>query len=296
VYPGDSVIDTTYGLSAGGVPGTNNSPAGANITIGGNLEGTSGGGSKNIEFIAGTAGDVTIVGNAGGLQRLGIVLVTNANDVTVNNVTANRFLQRTGTGTTTTNGTIDTNGSETFSVTDFQPDNVAATGGTLSRTFGVNLVTTQIVINSEIITSSGGVHLSATDGTNVGVVTLNNNGRIRSDLDVILQGEASIGIVINALGTARFGAPGSGDVLTGTQRDFVTTSGAANRIPQQYQPCSNTQLPRRQVYRLHLRRLGGSFPCNFHNRSNSFRWHSRCQLQRPRSDFRYFKHQLPWSG
>ncbi|MFM7037774.1 MAG: beta strand repeat-containing protein [Planctomycetaceae bacterium] len=221
VYPGNSVIDTTLGLS-----GTNSSPAGANITIGGNLEGTSGVGSKNIEFIAGTAGDVRIVGNAGGLQRLGIVLVTNANDVTVNNVTADRFLQRTGTGTTTTNGTIDTNGSETFSVTNFQPDNVAATGGTLNRTFGVNIVTTQIVINSEVITASGGVHLSATDGTNVGVVTLNNNGRIRSDLDVILQGEATIGIVINALGTARFGAPGSGDELTGTQRDFVTTSGA----------------------------------------------------------------------
>jgi len=221
VYPGNSVIDTTFGAS-----GTNSSPAGANITIGGNLEGTIGVGSKNIEFIAGTAGDVTIVGNAGGLQRLGIVLVTNANDVTVNNVTADRFLQRTGTGTTTTNGTIDTNGNETFSVTGFQPDDVAAAGGTLNLTFGVNIVTTQIVINSEVITASGGVHLSATDGTNVGVVTLNNNGRIRSDLDVILQGEASIGIVINALGTARFGAPGSGDVLTGTQRDFVTTSGA----------------------------------------------------------------------
>jgi hypothetical protein len=238
VYPGTSLIDTTFGAS--GLSGAN--PAGADITIGGNLEGTSDAGSKSVEFRAGTAGDVTILGDAGAAARLGTLLVTSANDVTVNNVTAQLFLQTTGTGTTTTNGTIDTNAGTTVETDNFAPANVVTGTGTRPVTLGVNLLTTHIVINGLITTTGGGVQLRAMVGAatsgppavpvGVGVVTLNNNGRIVSDLDVILEGGASTGItpttgiVINALGTAVFGAPGSGDVLTGTQRDFVTTSDA----------------------------------------------------------------------
>jgi hypothetical protein len=244
VYPGDSILDTTYGPNGSNVPTAGLNPAGADITIGGFLQGTSTGGSKNVEFRAGTGGDVTIVRDAGTSQRLGTVLVTSANDVTVNSVVAQLFLQTTGTGTTTTNGIIDTSTGTTVATTNFAPGNVLAGTGSRDVSLGVNLLTTQIVINSLITSASGGVQLRAMVGAvtaapegappviGVGVVTLNNNGRIESDLDVILEGGASTGnlpatgIRINALGTWQFGAPGSGDLLTGTQRNFVTTSDA----------------------------------------------------------------------
>ncbi|MFM7058194.1 MAG: hypothetical protein ACKO2P_14845 [Planctomycetota bacterium] len=227
VYSGTSIIDTTFG---GG--GSGSFTNGANITIGGHIEGVSGSGGENLTFIAGLAGDVTVGGNAGSINRLGIFLVTSANDVTVNNVRAQRFDQTTGTGTTTTNGTINTNTGLAVNTDNFAPENVATGTGTRSVTLGVNILTTHIVINGLITTTNGGVQLLAKVGgltadPAVGVVTLNNNGRIDSDLDVILEGDdTTTGIRINALGSFAFGAPGSGDVITGTQRDFVTTSDA----------------------------------------------------------------------
>jgi len=58
-------------------------------------------------------------------------------------------------------------------------------------------------------------------------VTLNNNGEINSDLDVILEGNATSGpaIVVNAFATGRLGAPGE-DAIVGTRRRFLTTSAA----------------------------------------------------------------------
>ncbi|MEY3459281.1 MAG: hypothetical protein RL215_2438, partial [Planctomycetota bacterium] len=237
VYDGTSVIDTTFGPL--GTSGEN--PDGANILIGGDLEGVSGAGGENITFIAGNDGDVTVAGTAGGLpagsERLGIVTVQSANDVTLNRVTAQRLIQTWGTGTTTLNGVIDTNTGASFSIVNYFASSPTATpSGTRTVSLGVNLTSTHIVLNNNIQTSGGGVLLLASIGgadvgsspiPNIGVVTLNNNGRISSDLDVILQGnDSAVGIQVNAFGTWQYSAVPGTDVMTGTQRDFVTTTNA----------------------------------------------------------------------
>lgn len=153
--------------------------------------------------------------------------------MTLNNVTAQLFLQTTGTGTTTLNGVVDTNTGTPTDVIDYEPGSVTGPVAVTLRSenLGVDLLTTQIVVNDLINTTLGGVQLRATIGAGVGTVTLNNNGRINSDLGVILEGNASVGVQVNALGSFYFLDPPNSDMtFGGTQRQFITTSDASVEI------------------------------------------------------------------
>jgi hypothetical protein len=141
-----------------------------------------------------------------------------------------------GTGTTRLRGVIDTDSTScTHPGLSTDVGDIAA--GTADPTLpgslaarnvdlGVNITTVTVFVDSNVNTVAGGVRLRATSGSG-GVVTLNNNGIIVSDLDVILEGNATSGpaIVVNAFATARMGGPGE-DVLVGTRRRFLTTSDA----------------------------------------------------------------------
>ncbi|MFN5199559.1 MAG: beta strand repeat-containing protein, partial [Planctomyces sp.] len=104
----DSVIDTT---AAGAFP------IGDHITFGGVIEGKTAGGGENLAMDAGTTGDITLLGNAGNARRIGTLLIRNAVNVTLRDVTAQTLLQTTGTGTTTFNGTVNTTSATGVDVT-----------------------------------------------------------------------------------------------------------------------------------------------------------------------------------
>ncbi|MEI7702898.1 MAG: hypothetical protein WCK86_24090, partial [Planctomycetia bacterium] len=198
VYRADSVIDTTNN----GVV-----PAGALITFLGVLDGMTGTGSENLRLDAGTAGDILFVTDVGSMTRLGTLQITNAHDVTIENIAAEAFLQDTGTGTTTLNQTVNTNTAS-----------------------GVNLLTLNLVIHSSITTTgSGVVDLSATSGgsspTN-GLITLNNNAIIVATGNVTLTGSRSTGdaIIVKAVGAFDV----NGNTITGETRQFITTTTGAS--------------------------------------------------------------------
>ena len=94
---GSAKLDTTAG---------NAWPNGGTITLGGPVEGVSGG--ENITLTAGVLGDVLLVGNVGATQRVGNVEITVARNVVAQAIRAMRLLQTMGTGTTTLNGTVNT--------------------------------------------------------------------------------------------------------------------------------------------------------------------------------------------
>ncbi|MGV2341262.1 MAG UNVERIFIED_CONTAM: hypothetical protein LVR18_47180 [Planctomycetaceae bacterium] len=225
----DSVIDTTAG----------NNPLylqGDTITFGGVVEGGTAAASENVDLNAGNTGDIVFMDNVGGARRIGTMLVRNARNIVFPNVTAERLVQTTGTGTTTLRGIIDTNSTGTThpglstNVGDIDSGtanpSLPTTLATRNVDLGVDIATVNIFVDSNVNTVAGGVRLQATKGTG-GIVTLNNNGIINSDLDVILEGNAtsSPAIVVNALATGRLGGPGE-DVLVGTRRRFLTTSDA----------------------------------------------------------------------
>ncbi|MFM7059509.1 MAG: beta strand repeat-containing protein, partial [Planctomycetota bacterium] len=210
--------------------------AGDNITFGGVIEGMTSAASENLDLNAGNTGDIVYLGAVGGSRRIGTMLVRNARNVGFPNVTAERLVQVTGTGTTTLLGVVNTDstGCTHPGLTTNVGDIVSGAAdptlpgvlATRSVDLGVDIRTVTIVVNAEVSTLAGGVWLCATTGSN-GVVTLNNNGIINSDLDVILEGNAPTGpaIVVNAAASWRLGLAGE-DVLVGTRRRFLTTSDA----------------------------------------------------------------------
>jgi hypothetical protein len=225
----NSVIDTTAA----------NNPlylAGDNITFGGVIEGMTSAASENLDLDAGNTGDIVYLGGVGGARSIGTMLVRNARNVGFPNVTAERLVQITGTGTTTLLGVVNTDSTScthpglTTNVGDINSGEVNPSLPTplnaRSVDLGVDIATVNIFVDSSVNTIVGGVRLQATKGTG-GIVTLNNNGVINSDFDVILEGNATTGpaIVVNALATGRLGGPGE-DVIVGTRRRFLTTSDA----------------------------------------------------------------------
>jgi autotransporter-associated beta strand protein len=229
VNDGTSIIDTTYGSGASG-PESGINPDGADITIGGDIVGVSGLGGENLTFIAGLLGDVTIVGGVGVAAPIDTLLIQSASDVRLNTVFARLLSQTAGTGTTYLNGPVTTTAGEATDVGEIEsvtPDpSLTLPLAPRLVNLGVDILNVNVVLNALITTDDGGVRLRATAGSS-GVVTLNNEGTIHSDLDVILEGNALAGpaIVVNAPGTWRLGMPGE-DVVVGTRRRFLTVSDA----------------------------------------------------------------------
>jgi hypothetical protein len=224
-----SVIDTTDAGASGYANGNT-------ITFGGVVEGTSGGAGENVDLNAGLTGDIVFMAPVGAAEPIGTMLVRNARNIVFPNVNAERLVQTTGTGTTTLRGVISTNSTGcthpglSTDVGDIDSGtanpSLPTTLATRNVDLGVDIATVNIFVDSNVNTVAGGVRLQATKGTG-GIVTLNNNGVINSDFDVILEGNATTGpaIVVNALATGRLGGPGE-DVLVGTRRRFLTTSDA----------------------------------------------------------------------
>jgi hypothetical protein len=224
-----SVIDTTDAGASGYANGNT-------ITFGGVVEGTPGETGENVDLNAGLTGDVVFMAPVGAAEPIGTMLVRNARNIVFPNVNAERLVQTTGTGTTTLRGVISTNSTGcthpglSTDVGDIDSGtanpSLPTTLATRNVDLGVDIATVNIFVDSNVNTVAGGVRLQATKGTG-GIVTLNNNGMINSDLDVILEGNATSGpaIVVNALATGRLGGPGE-DVLVGTRRRFLTTSDA----------------------------------------------------------------------
>jgi hypothetical protein len=191
---------------------------------------------ENVDLNAGNTGDIVFMADVGGARRIGTMLVRNARDIIFPNVTAERLVQRTGTGTTTLRGVIDTdstNSTHPELTTDVGNIDAGSADPSLPGTLeprevdlGVDIRTVNIFVDSAVNTLSGGVRLRATAGSS-GVVTINNNGIINSDLDVILEGNATSGpaIVVNAAASWRLGGAGE-DLVVGTQRRFLSTSDA----------------------------------------------------------------------
>ncbi|MFM8474891.1 MAG: hypothetical protein ACKOEO_03730, partial [Planctomycetaceae bacterium] len=173
--------------------------------------------------------------NVGSTRGIGTMLVRNARDIIFPNVTAERLVQLTGTGTTTLRGVIDTDSTGcthpglTTDVGDIAAGTADPTlpGSLATHTvdLGVDIATVNVFVDSTVYTVAGGVRLRATTGSD-GVVTINNNGIINSDLDVILEGNSSgPAIVVNAAASWRLGGVGE-DLLVGTRRRFLNTSDA----------------------------------------------------------------------
>ena len=149
------------------------SPAGANVTFGSTIDATSAG-VENLTVNAGAGGNILFSGAVGTGTRLGDLVVTNAHNATFQGgIVAASLTQTAGTGTTTLNGTTNTN---------------TATG--------IDLTSNVIVINNTLTaTGSGGIQF-----TNAGLLTINAN--ISSD-GAISQDGAGLVTITSPVGGTR---------------------------------------------------------------------------------------------
>lgn len=123
-------------------------PAGANITISGNVNGTGVGQGGILYLNAGTGGNITINGNIGTGEAIAGIVILNANSVTIDgDVRVNFWQQNQGTGSVT-----------------FGADNTRtfrSTGGNVSIFTNNN-----ITFNSEVVVEEGGNMTLLTDFAN----------------------------------------------------------------------------------------------------------------------------------
>ena len=167
-------------------------PNGAAILIDGALNAASSG-QQHLTLDAGTTGDISIIGNIGGVVRLGQLTILQADDVNLSAVRAAALAQQAGTGVTTLNGLVDTN----------------SPGGVVIHAAGIEL-------GQRIVTSGGGgVVLDAQAGPLIlpetgagfeiqasGPVTLAGSDAILLDGDIAAAGQS-----VSLLGTATLSAP-----------------------------------------------------------------------------------------
>jgi filamentous hemagglutinin family protein len=126
------------------------SSGGGNITLGGDVDGV-----FDLTLTAGS-GDITLSGNVG-VSRIGSFIITSANDISVNAVTASSISLQNGAGTATLSGNLDTNTINGIQLI----GNAFTSSGTITTTNGGPL----IITNSGLVTATG-----------VSSVTLNGGG------------------------------------------------------------------------------------------------------------------------
>src|SRR5207247_149068 len=111
-FTGAVSLQTSVAINtAGGGTDGNVTFVGVASTINGTTADT-----ENLSLTAGT-GNVSLGGAAGGTTRLGNLSIASAADVSAAAITAKTIKQMTGTGTTTFNGALDTDGVDGVSVT-----------------------------------------------------------------------------------------------------------------------------------------------------------------------------------
>ncbi len=120
-------IDTTHG---GGTP------AGGNITFSSTVNGT-----QNLTLVSGLA-NILASGVIGGVNPLGSITISSANNVTATTLSANSFNQVAGSGTTTLNGAV-----------------------TLSGALGFVFTGSNLSVNNSLSTTSGGPATVSVSGT-----------------------------------------------------------------------------------------------------------------------------------
>ena len=191
---GSASIDTTGSSSA----------AGANITFDSTIEGTTAG-AENLTLNAGTGGDITLTGAAGGTTRLGAVAITNADDVTAAGLRSTTLTQTAGGGTTTLGGAVDTAGAIGLTAT-----NITVNGDVTSAAGGISLVAgTALNITNKVTATTGDITATATTGT----LTVNSTGAETGELDAAAGDTTLVTNTLTMTGEGgEFQVSGGGDV------------------------------------------------------------------------------------
>ena len=156
------LIDTT---NSGG------NPAGAAVTFDSTVDATTAG-DEDLTINAGTGGDVTFTGAVGGTTRLGILTITNANNVTASSsVTAASIRQVAGQGTTTFDGAVNTN---TAAGIDLNGNN-----------FSINNTVTTTGTGGVTVTNSGLLDIATAGNMTLdGAFLQDGNGNVQTAADI----------------------------------------------------------------------------------------------------------------
>jgi len=193
---------------------------------------------QDLTLTAGT-GDITLTGAVGGIARLGTLHIVSANDVNANLINVGSLSQNAGTGTTTFNGTINTDEAlglnvtgnnftfnQTTTTTNSGPVIIDNTGtltlaaaadmtldGPFNQTGSGNVVTgADITTQNQHISFTGPVRITGTKtlitGLGVGDITFSStvNGTTSGLEDLILSvGGGNVNIIGNVGQTTRLG-------------------------------------------------------------------------------------------
>ena len=135
---------------------------GGNILFSNTVNGTTAN-NQNLTLTPGT-GNITFSGAIGNQIAIGNLQINNATDVQIAAITANSIIQSTGTGTTTFNGAVTTNGS-----------------------VGINLIGTNFAVNNLVTTKNGSFTVTNSGDLNIaagaklgleGAFTQNGTGKV----------------------------------------------------------------------------------------------------------------------
>lgn len=211
----DVIIDTTDG---------GNAAAGASISFDSTLDGTTAN-EEDLQLNAGTGGNITIAGAAGGTTRLGLLNIVNANDVTTGALTLGGLVQNDGQGLSTFDGAVNTNaGGVVVTGNNFTFTGTVTTGagGELFSTNAGALVLGAGANLDGSLVQAGGGSITVTGN----ITTTNDNIGIAGGL--ILTGSSTFDA-----GTGTIALSGAADLGTGTvifNADSINFNGGANSV------------------------------------------------------------------
>lgn len=203
----------------------------ANVAV--NTDGTNDGnidftgtvnGAHNLTLTA-ASGGILFLSAVGGGVRLGAVSVVSAHDVTAIDITATSLNQSAGTGTTTLNGSINTNGAAgvTMSGTDLAVNADITTTGAGVVTFNESSIIT--LIGAGDINSDGAVSMTATGGIYTAGDVATSNDNVTFVSAVTLTNSISVNTGTGA-GNIAFNSIVEG--TTSDTEDLTLTAGTGN--------------------------------------------------------------------
>ena len=209
----DVTIDTTSGNAAG-----------AGITFDSTINGTAAG-QEDLDLNAGTGGNIVVTGAAGGTTRLGLLNITNANNVNTGALTLAGMEQDAGGGTSTFGGAIDTdNGGVVVTGNNFTFSGLVTTGAG-GQLFSTNTGALAIGAGASLdggLVQAGGGTISITGN----VTTTNDNISIADALTFGGASTLNAGTAIIAFGSTA--AAGANNVILNA--DAINFNGGANSV------------------------------------------------------------------
>ncbi|MBS0603790.1 MAG: filamentous hemagglutinin N-terminal domain-containing protein, partial [Verrucomicrobia bacterium] len=193
------VISFAKPITLSGTSSLSTAASGKDINLLSTVDGSSSG-VGNLNLNAGTLGNITVSGNIGSTTRMGALVFTNANNITVPTITAASILQSAGMGTTTL-GNLDT-----------------------STVGGISLSGTAFSINGNLITTalgpvafvnSGTLSLTAGAGTSISGAFSQSGGGAVSLAGTLLTSNTNISfanaVTLTGIASLSTGA-GAGDI------------------------------------------------------------------------------------